>query len=725
MIRHNPPGRGHAYRPSLDQRIPHIPISGENVTVRALAAPTVTELLVEVESPDGVAVVPAELVDSGPSKTTPDGHLAEAAEAGEHIGDLHPWEANLGAFTDPVRYRFSSSETSTGWYRFKPALWTPRRGDLRVQGNDDRLVSDSVEWLIDGQGARRVRFALRLVENEAVVGLGERYHDVDQRGHVVDTFVFEQYRDQDKRTYLPVPFALVTGEVGWGFWVEATRRCWFDVGVSQPDRIWIEVALGDDPELNLHFWEGTPQEVLGGFLDLTGRPGTIPDWALRPWMSSNEWNTQQRVLAEVGRSHELDIPVGVIVIEAWSDEGTMTIFRDAEYEVNADGSPHRLVDFTFPEGGAWPDPVQMVDELHELGVRVLLWQIPVITASAESPQLSADRRALVENGYAVCEEDGSPYHNRGWWFPGALLPDFTSEAATAWWMEKRRYLLEDVGIDGFKTDGGEHAWGDGLRFADGTRGDETHNRFPNLYAEAYHRLIQSTGKEGVTFSRAGFTGAGRWPAHWAGDEASTWEAFKASIRAGLTAGVSGVFVWSWDLAGFSGEIPDADLYLRSAAMACFSPLMQYHSEHNGHRTPLRDRTPWNIADRNEAPYVLDVYRSFAKLRDRLVPYLSTELRAGIEDARPLMRPMSFDWPHDREVWRYPLQYMLGRDMLVAPVTEPGITKWSVYLPGEDWVDAWTGEVIGPGDVIVDAPIERIPVFLRHENTEDLMTLFQR
>lgn len=716
MIRHNPAGRGHVYRPSLDQRVPVIPLSGGEVEVRVLASPEVATVTVEIEVDGALSTVPAEKVgQSDVDSGSADGHLAAAAEAGEHVGDLVPWSARIGRFSDPVRYRFTDGSITTEWFEFVPATWSSQGGTLSLVGSADRLVEGSVEWLIDGRGPRRVRLALRLSALEAVVGLGERFHAVNQRGHAVDTVVFEQYRNQGERTYLPVPFALVTGGDGWGFWVNTSRRCWFDVGASEGDKLWIEVTLGDDASAEIHLWEGAPSEVLGSFLDRTGRPATVPDWALMPWMSGNEWNTQERVLSEVRRSLDEDIPVGAIVIEAWSDEGTMTIFRDAQYEVHEDGSPHRLADFTFPPDGAWPDPVGMVSELHECGVKVLLWQIPVITADADSPQLSADRKALIENGYAVREADGTPYRNRGWWFPKALLPDFTSEEATRWWVEKRRYLLEDLGIDGFKTDGGEHAWGDELRFADGTRGDETKNLFPNLYAAAYHGLIESTGREGVTFSRAGYTGAGQWPGHWAGDESSTWEAYRASIAAGLTAGVSGVFVWSWDFAGFSGEIPTPELYLRSAAMACFSPIMQYHSEFNHHRTPSRDRTPWNIAERHGAPEVMEVYRHFAKMRERLVPHLSEELQLAVTDARPLMRPLCFDWPHDPEVWRFPLHYMLGRSLLVAPVTEPGAGEWDVYLPEGKWVDPWSGRSFGPGPVTVDAPIDRIPVFVAESN----------
>jgi alpha-glucosidase (family GH31 glycosyl hydrolase) len=331
---------------------------------------------------------------------------------------------------------------------------------------------------------------------------------------------------------------------------------------------------------------------------------------------------------------------------------------------------------------------------------------------------------MIERRYAVQTDAGKPYRNRGWWFPGALLPDWTNAEARAWWLAKRRYLLEEVGIDGFKTDGGEHAWGHDLRYADGSDGGATNNVYPVLYAAAYHELMKDVGMEGVTFSRAGFTGASAYPCHWAGDEDSTWEAYRASIVAGITAGASGIFFWGWDLGGFSGEIPSAELYLRSAAAACFSPIMQYHSEFNHHRTPCRDRTPWNIAERSGDARVIPVYRLFARQRQRLVPYLAGQARVSVDTARPLMRGLFFEWPSDARVWDFPFQYLLGDDMLVAPVVEPDAERSEVYLPEGEWVDAWTRErAAGPTVVTRAAPIDEIPVYLRRDRADDLAPLF--
>lgn len=732
MIRHNPRGRGHGYRPSLDQRVPYLPVDGDDVVVGVLASAEVGDIVVEVERNGILDSVPAASLDtaaSGHGLEDADGHLAAAQEAGENTDGLDAWTARLGPVHtgDTVRYRVRGGDgrAATRWFDLPVSTWGPAGGELRIDGAaTDRVVAESIAWLVppDG-GPSRVRFALRLERGEHVVGLGERYHALDQRGWAVDATVFEQYCNQGVRTYLPVPFAHVVGGAGWGFHVETTRRVWFDVGKRDPDLLWVE-ALVEDPSLTVHLWSGEPAEVLEQFFGVVGVPATIPEWAYRPWASSNEWNTQARVEAEVQRSIDEGVPIGVVVIEAWSDETTIYIWRDAVYEPRHDGEALGVADFTYPSDGAWPDPRGMIEKLHAQGVRVVLWQIPVIRDGDEpSPQSVIDRVTLMDRGYAVLEEDGSPYRNRGWWFPHALLPDFTQPEVRRWWTERRRYLLE-MGVDGFKTDGGEHAWGDELRFGDGTRGVESNNRFANLYAQAFHELMASSGREPMTFSRAGHAGAGSFPGHWAGDERSTWDAYRASVTAGLTAGASGVFSWSWDHGGFSGELPSAELFLRTGAQALFSPIMQYHAEYNGHRVPSRDRTPWNVAEQTGDDRVLPVYRHFASLRERLVPYLVQQAEESVRRSTPLMRALFVDWPRDDRIWEFPHQYALGDDLLVAPVTEEGATTWDVYLPEGDWVDVWTGEEVEGGRVVTrDVPLDIIPVYCRREAWATMRPVF--
>ncbi|MGM7778268.1 glycoside hydrolase family 31 protein [Arthrobacter sp. KNU-44] len=746
MIRHKPFGSGHPYVDDTDQRSPSHPAAGEPVTLGVRTSPELTDVICELEvtGRDGAVTKLIQTLERVPAasrgQVIDGGHLASAQA--KLARSASGWQVTL-APAEPqttYKYRFTAQTRSGGtqkthWFSYSAATWAAASQAVNVIGGD-RVIADSVEVLHDGVRPLRVRFALPLALNERVTGFGERFDALDHRGSKLDAVVFEQYKSQGakRRTYLPMPFAHVVGGGGWGFHVETSRRTWYDIGASDENRLVIEAEVGPEPLngdtlLNVRFFEGTPTAVLKSFLSVAGSAKELPDWVFKLWASGNEWNTQAEVMRQMDRHRDTGIPVGSVVVEAWSDESTFTAFRDAEYEPNPDGSPHRLSDFTFPEHSAWPDPKAMVDDLHARDIRVVLWQIPLIKMRPH-PQGQArfDAEAAIRDGRLIREEapDGSlrPYRNRGWWFPLSLMPDLTDPEAARWWTEKRRYLVEEIGIDGFKTDGGEHAWGEELQYLNGMRGDEGNNLFPVAYSRAYGELLESAGKAPVTFSRAGFTGSQGHGAFWAGDENSTWDAFRWSLFAGLSASACGVLYWGWDFAGFSGDVPSAELYLRSAAAAVFVPIMQYHSEFNHHRKPSRDRTPWNIQERTGDQTVIPVFRELVELRERLVPYLAEQARKAIDTGAPLMRPLYFDHIKDEEVWKHPLQWMLGEDLLVVPVTDEAVRTWTAYLPDGNWVDAWTGEkYAGQRTVEVSAPLNRVPVFVRAEAWNEMKDVF--
>lgn len=721
MIRHRPFGSGHPYSVDTEQRHPIDPIAGEPVVLGVRTSPAVDEVTVEVVGPSGtstLALTPVARMSRGQS--VDGGHLASAqARLARAAGG---WQVTLDELEagEGYRYRFVSSKEKTRWFEFRVSAWRPDTAGLLASVGTDRVVPGTVSILDDGSAIRRIRFALPLAAAEHVSGFGERYDALDHRGSELDSIVFEQYKNQgaERKTYLPMPFAHVVGASGWGFHVRTSRRVWFDVAASDPDLLWIEAETGPSATLEIAFYDGSPASVLNQHLTEVGRATELPGWVFRLWASGNEWNTQGEVMRQMDAHREHDVPVGSVVIEAWSDESTFTTWRDAIPVAAADGEPRRLNDFTFPADGAWPDPKGMVDELHERDIRVHLWQIPLIKMRPHPVgQVKADAAAAIREDVLIKEvaPDGTlrPYRNRGWWFPLGLMPDLTDARAAAWWTEKRRYLVDEVGIDGFKTDGGEHAWGRDLRYLDGGHGDEKNSLFPVAYAKAYGDLLTSAGKAPVTFSRAGFTGSQPHGAFWAGDENSTWEAFRWSMYAGLSASAGGILYWGWDFAGFSGDVPTAELYLRSTAAATFVPIMQYHSEFNHHRAPSHDRTPWNIAERTGDEQVLPIFRHWVKLRERLVPYLAEQAKVSIESGKPLMRALYFDWPSDEKVWQHPLQWMLGDDILVAPVLEPDAAEWEVYLPEGDWIDAFTGVPVTGGVVLSRlVPHDELPVYVR-------------
>ncbi|MDR1449600.1 MAG: glycoside hydrolase family 31 [Propionibacteriaceae bacterium] len=754
MIRHRPLGSGHSYAPDTEQRWPVVPVAGEPWRLGVRTSGPVDAVTVEIQY-DGQPAVDLSLtpVDrSSRGQTSDGGHLASAqARQARRAGG---WQIALGqAPPGRIRYRFAArrpdgQRRTTGWFVVEAASWRPAPDSVleidhggsvpagrRPTCSRPAVVPGSVTVLDDGARLHRVRFALPLAAGEHVVGFGERYDALDQRGRSLDCQVFEQYKSQGKhrKTYLPMPFAHVVGGAGWGFHVRTSRRVWFDVGEAQPDRLLVEAEL-DSPSqgdrlLRLSLYAGSPTEVLDQFLDQAGRARQLPDWVFKLWASSNEWNTQAEVERQVALHLKHGLLLGNLVIEAWSDEQTYTCFRDAQYDVHPDGAPHRLADFSFPPDGAWPDPKGMVDRLHQKGIKVHLWQIPLLKARPHPVgQAKADAAAAIEAGVLIRQRgpDGRlrPYRNRGWWFPLSLMPDLTDPDAARWWTERRRYLVEEVGVDGFKTDGGEHAWGADLVYLDGQSGAVKNNAYPVAYAQAYGDLLESCGKAPVTFSRAGHVGSQAHGAFWAGDEDSTWQAFRWSMLAGLNAAACGVVYWGWDIAGFSGPVPEAELYVRAMAASAFVPIMQYHSEFNCHRPPCRDRTPWNVAAQTGDQAVMAEVRQIVELRERLLPYLAAQARLAVETSRPLMRPLFFDHPRDPAVWEQPIQWQLGDHILVAPVTSPGVESWPVYLPAGDWVEAWTGRPIS-GGVLVQAVTARhqTPAWVAAAAWPDLRTVF--
>lgn len=754
LITHRPYGIEHPYATSNDQRTPVIPLIGQVTRLGVQVDPSVVQVTCEWQGDTAGRSVTTtlDLAAAQDSSATAaalaggEGHLAEAQAA--PTGGSGGWTADSPPMESGVRYRyrfhaFTAAEASgtaagdtvaagqsTDWFDIAPASWTSERVG-QLTGADRRLVPGSVAWLVSDLGVHRVRFALRLGDGDHVVGFGERFDRVDQRGHRLDAVVFEQYKSQGAhgRTYLPMPFAHVISPTGnsWGFHVRTSRRTWFDIGATDPTQLVIEADLGGAAaeSLGVGLYDGNPASVLRAFLDEVGRAEELPSWVFRLWASGNEWNTQDIVMARMDSHRDLDIPVGAVVIEAWSDEEGIVIFRDAQYAENQDGAAHEAADFTYPADGAWPDPKAMIDELHDRGIKVILWQIPLQKTDPElNGQVVADAQAMARDGHAVLEADGTAYRNRGWWFPNALMPDLSVQRTRDWWVDKRRYLVKDLDVDGFKTDGGEHAWGHDLRYADGRRGDEGNNLFPVHYARTFGDLLRSEGKAPVTFSRAGFAGSQAHGIFWAGDEDSTWEAFRNSITAGLTAASCGIIYWGWDLAGFSGPVPDAELYLRAAAASTFMPIMQYHSEFNHHKRPRRDRTPWYVAETTGDDRVVPVFKRFADLRERLVGYLFEQAEVAVRTDQPLMRPMFFDHADDSAVWDHPAQFMLGDDLLINPVTRPGADTWETYLPRGRWVDVWTGtEHLGGGSVTREVPIQIVPVYCRADQWSARESIF--
>lgn len=725
---HTPYGQEHPYEQLPEERFPRRPLAGESFTIGIATRPVGAASRVIVHSTvDGVAqpIVEAHNI-AGWQPVFEEGVGAEYLERIVRI-EQDVWHAVLiapalgqrltywieadGVLSEPVSLTGEAWVSGGGVAMQADGSLTLRRDFASLSAAGLPPIT-RLEWLTDGKQARRVRFSVACAASDGFYGLGERFNALNQRGQVMDVRCYEQYKNHGKRTYMPIPFLLTwsaEASSGYGLFVDSLRWMQFDLAATQPDCWALEADLGADETLRLVPYQGDdPYAIVGQFAQATGPVVLPPQWSFGLWMSSNEWNSQARVLHEVEQSLKHGIQPAVLVIEAWSDETTFYIWNDAQYTPRPGHHVPRYDEFSFPSDGKWHDPKAMVEQLHAHDIKVLLWQIPVLKAITEAhPQHDSDSDYYRESGFGIREADGSLHKVRPFWFRGGALWDVTNPAEREWWLNKRAYLLDEVGIDGFKTDGGEHLWGESVVFHDGRRGDEVWNAYPQLYTQAYYDFANAK-REAITFSRAGSIGSQRSPLHWAGDENSTWEAFRHSIFAGLSAGLSGIPFWGWDFGGFSGEIPSAELYLRAAAMATFCPVMQYHSEYNAHRKPSNDRTPWNIQERTGDTRVIPAFKALVEVRTRLLPYIWQEAQHASATGQPLMRAAQLTHPVAS-----PYDYYFGRDLLVSPIVEAGSETVTVHLPHGEWRDFWTNAVYSGGQaVMVTSPLGQVPVFVR-------------
>ncbi len=693
FIRHSPMGNGNRYEPLIEERFPKLVTDADDVLVRAQASPL---------SPDEpLELVIGDTIIDGRFETDHWSFRLPRQPAGSVVQYVIRFRDHSSVVQGPFTYEVLLRRSGRTLWPTRTRI-TLEPGESTQETAPGPITIRDVSCLTSADGRVHAIEARIVSTARHFYGFGERYNALDQAGNFVDQFVYNQYKEQGLRTYMPMPVAYT--DAGFGLHLATDAYSWFNLENPR------EITIGVEADhLDIDLLTGSVAEQVSQFMALTGEPENVPAWALGPWMSSNNWDSEAEVRKQVALTLEHQVPATVLVIEAWSDEATFYIWNDAQYTEKPGEDAFDINDFTYPEWGRWPTPKAMVEHLHDSDLKLILWQIPIIKQSPalKHAQKRRDETHFLSAGYGVTHPDGTALRLPEGWFKDSLLMDFSNPDARDWWFSKRQYLIYDFGVDGFKTDGGEMVWGRDLRFFDGRTGLEHRNTYPRDYISAYYRFAQQNG--GICFSRAGYTGAQTFPAHWAGDERSTWEAFKRSILAGLSAGMSGVIFWGWDMAGFSGEVPSAELYIRSAQMACFCPIMQYHAESKAEFN--QDRTPWNIAERSGDERALTGYRFYANLRMSLMPYLVREAAWSVQARQPLMRALLLDFDvNTAHIWD---QYMFGRNLLVAPVIREGDISRYVALPPGRWWHLFDNRFY-EGNQQVAAPLDEIPVFLRDD-----------
>jgi len=504
-------------------------------------------------------------------------------------------------------------------------------------------------------GPRSTEYSLAQLDlgvGELVYGLGERFGPLVKNGQSVEIWNADGGTSSEQ-AYKNVPLYL--SNRGYGVLVNDTGHVSFELGSEAVERVQFSVAGGDVEFLVI---DGpTPKDVLGTYTALTGRPAKVPAWSYGLWLSTSFTTDydEATVMSFIDGMAERDLPLSVFHFDCfWMREFA---WCDFEWDPRV-----------------FPDPEGMLGRLHAKDLRVCVWINPYIGQRSSLFAEAADA------GYLLKNPAGDVWQ---WdlWQAGMALVDFTNPEATAWFKDKLRVLIAQ-GVDCFKTDFGERIPLE-VAYADGSAPDRMHNWYTQLYNKAVFEVLQEERGEGdaLLFARSATAGGQQLPVHWGGDSTSTYASMAETLRGGLSLALSGFAFWSHDIGGFEGT-PDAGVFKRWTAFGLLSSHSRFHGSSSY-------RVPWNFDDE-----AVEVTRVFSKLKLRLMPYLYA---AGIEASQtgtPVMRPMLLEFAGDPAVDYLDRQYMLGRDLLVAPVfSEDGVVDF--YLPAGTWTNWFTGErVVG-------------------------------
>lgn len=535
--------------------------------------------------------------------------------------------------------------------------------------------------------------AFALNSGEAVYGLGEKFGPLDKRGQLVHSQVEDALGVNTGLSYKNAPFAWSpgVGRGAWGVFVHTPGRVAHGVGFPDWSHRSYAVVV-DDEALDLFlFAADAPAGILDRYTQLTGRAPEVPLWSLGLWVSRAYYKTPEEAVEVAAKLRERRIPCDVLTLDgraAWKVETRFNFRWDPE---------------------RFPDPKASLAAIRAHDLKVCVWEYPYV--SVHDPLFAE----LASKGYLLKTEHGEPYVF-GWDtapgtspfgkvltpLPESGIVDFTHPGAYAWWRDAHRALFDD-GVDVVKSDFGEQV-PDGAVASNGDRGRRLHNVYPLLYNkcvfEATERFQSRDAGPPMVWSRAAWAGSQRYPMGWGGDPQSDWEGLAASIRGGLSWGMSGNPYHSSDIGGFYGaEQPSAELFLRWLQATVFSSHIRVHG--------IGEREPWAFGPEAEA-----VARKWLAFRYRLIPYLAQAIREAARTGLPVMRAMPLAFPGNALTNRYETQFLCGDALLVAPVVQEG-GDVEIALPPGGWFDLNTRTRHAGRQVIrYRAPLDQFPVFGR-------------
>ncbi|MDF3142103.1 MULTISPECIES: TIM-barrel domain-containing protein [unclassified Streptomyces] len=539
-------------------------------------------------------------------------------------------------------------------------------------------------------GSHRVEQRFGAYDGERIHGLGQHLHGyLDQKGLVIDLV--------QGNTVVTIPFLHSSRGYGLLWNNPAMGR----VELGRDATRWVA-----DSACQIDYWitaGDTPAHIMEAYAEATGHPPLLPEWAAGFWQSKLRYRTQNELLAVAREYKERGLPLSVMVCDFfhWTHMG----------------------DWDF-DPADWPDPGAMIKELESLNVKLAVSVWPTVDAGSRNHHTLHDGGLLVDDSHGGLLAFPWPARDHGTDHQPMTYVDATHPAARRHLWQQLSEHYHSLGVSAFWLDACEPDMPLELAArADYSAGPgvQVSNLYGKLVARAVAEGLTESGDERpLSLVRSAWAGSQRYGAAlWSGDIKPTFESLAQQIRAGLNVAMSGIPWWHTDIGGFLGGDPTDPAYqevlVRWFQYGTFSPIMRLHGDRApNHPTFSADMTGGPNEVWSYGPQAYPILTAHLRLRERLRPYLLELSEQAHRTGSPVMRPLFFGFPEDAHAWTVDDQFLLGPDILVAPVAAAGARSRTVHLPaGARWTDTATGKLHGGGTTLdATAPLDRIPVFVR-------------
>ncbi|MHA1829614.1 MAG: alpha-glucosidase, partial [Candidatus Heimdallarchaeaceae archaeon] len=530
-----------------------------------------------------------------------------------------------------------------------------------------------ISFRVPNNKINRIILSLAAKKDEAIFGCGEQFSRLNLRGCKVPIWIQEQgigRGDPLWFTILANLFKRAGGNHFTTYFAQPTFVSSLKYFLHSESSSYAEFNFKEKNHHKLKFWSIPEKLIIGKFKSLLetigrlsailGRQKKLPEWVYNGVILGIQGG-KEKVLDKLEKANKVDLKVCGVWCQDWQGIRFTSFGKQLKWDWIYDKK-------------LYPRLPEFIRELHERGIKFLGYINPFLATDGKLYRVAKEKNYLVKN------KQGEDYLIVTTTFSAGIL-DLSNEKTRLWIKKIIKGNFLKTGLDGWMVDYGEYLPTDAI-LATKEEAREYHNTFPVVWAKINKEVLEESNKEdGLFFTRAGFSEISRFsPLIWAGDQLVNWsihDGLISVIPAGLSVGISGIGFYHFDIGGYTTIGPfrrSKEVLLRWMELAAFTMVMRTHEGN-------RPKDNWQFDSDIET---IQHFSKMTKIHVVLKPYLLQLEKEYLEKGYPPMRACFLHYD-DSNLYKLKFQFLLGKDLLIAPVIRKGRKKWKVYLPRDKWI----------------------------------------